>query len=165
MILTKNFGLEKVPLTFGVKQIERNERDITPRLKDDWLIKTSQIKMDRRCYVKFLSKDIHSGHFTGEVSINKHLLISLYFKIAKLLFPSLKKCLVSKDSNFVSHRARWHNKKISIKGYSILRNFSRIESYKLLLHNSLFLYILEIMGLSEILKLSLFHLASHMFNC
>ena len=91
MILTRNFGLEKVPLTFRVKQIERNVRDITPRLKDEWLIKTSQIKMERRCYFKFPSKDIHSGHFTGEVSINKHLVISLYFKIAKLLFPSFGK--------------------------------------------------------------------------
>ena len=41
-------------------------------------------------------------------------------------------------SSFVSHQARWHNKRASIKGYSTPRDFSLIESYKLNFWNNIF---------------------------
>ena len=45
--------------------------------------------------------------------------------------------LVYKTSSFVSHQIKWHNKRISIKGFSIPRDFSCIENYKLLWRNML----------------------------
>ena len=36
------------------------------------------------------------------------------------------------SSNFASHQTTWHNKRISIKGYSVPRHFSWIENYKLI---------------------------------
>ena len=50
----------------------RRKGTITTRLKDDWLTKKSQIKMEENYYVKFPMEDIHSGHFSGEVSIYKY---------------------------------------------------------------------------------------------
>ena len=41
--------------------------------------------------------------------------------------------LVCKASSVASHQTRWHNKRILIKGYSILRDFSWIENSKLIL--------------------------------
>ena len=44
--------------------------------------------------------------------------------------------LVCKASSAASHQIRWHNKKVSIKGSSVLRDFSWIENYKLYKHIS-----------------------------
>ena len=41
-------------------------------------------------------------------------------------------CLVCMSSNFVSHQATWHNKRTSVKGYSVPRHFSWIENHKLI---------------------------------
>ena len=42
------------------------------------------------------------------------------------------KILVCKASSVVSHQTRWYNKRILRKGYSVLRDFSWIENYKLI---------------------------------
>ena len=44
--------------------------------------------MERKYYVKFPSEDIHSGHFSGEVSIYKDFIMSMKFSTAKLLFQT-----------------------------------------------------------------------------
>ena len=113
----------------------RRKSATTSRLKDDWLTK-SQIKKEKKFYVKFPSENIHSGDFTGEVSICKHLLMSFQFKLLSYCFKET-----------LGNKPRFP------------LDFSWTQSYKLLLHDSLFLYILENMGFSEIMLLSLLYLA------
>ena len=48
------------------------------------------------------------------------------------MFRICRKSLVCKASSVASHQTRWHNKRILRKGYSVPRDFSWIENYKLI---------------------------------